>query len=88
MLLLHANNGLLRPFQLIPTHGAIRTLHIVIPRSITVSNPREAMATHRKDCPLEMVQCEYHNMGCEERMKRKDVERHNTEKMKEQSVYD
>ncbi|XP_065883094.1 TNF receptor-associated factor 4-like [Dysidea avara] len=32
---------------------------------------REDMEAHRKECPLEMVQCEYHNVGCVERMMRK-----------------
>jgi len=26
------------------------------------------MEAHRKVCPLEVVQCTYHNVGCEERM--------------------
>jgi len=43
--------------------------------------PREDMEAHRKECPLEMVQCEYHNVGCEERMMRKDLEQHKKEKM-------
>jgi len=43
------------------------------------SVPREAMEVHRKECPLEMVQCEYHNVGCEERMMRKELEKHNKE---------
>ena len=47
------------------------------------SVPREDMEAHRKECPLEMIQCEYHNVGCEERIKRKDVEKHADEKMKE-----
>ena len=45
------------------------------------SVPREDMESHRKECPLEMVQCEYHNVGCEERMMRKDLEIHKKEKM-------
>ena len=27
--------------------------------------PREDMETHREECPLEMIQCEYHSVGCE-----------------------
>ena len=42
---------------------------------------REDMETHRKECPLEMVQCEYHNVGCEERMLRKRKREHEEEKM-------
>ena len=32
---------------------------------------REDMEAHRKECPFEMVQCEYHNVGCEEKMMRR-----------------
>jgi len=45
------------------------------------SVPREVMEVHRKECPLEMVQCEYHNVGCEKRMMRKDLEVHKKEEM-------
>ena len=45
------------------------------------SVPREDMEAHRKECPLEVVQCEYHNVGCEDRMMRKDLEWHNTWRM-------
>ncbi|XP_065900851.1 TNF receptor-associated factor 4-like [Dysidea avara] len=44
------------------------------------SVPHEDMETHRKECPLEMVQCEYHNVGCEEKMMRKDLVIHNSKK--------
>ena len=44
--------------------------------------PREDMEAHRKECPLEMVQCEYHNVGCDEWMMRKNVEKHEKNKMK------
>ena len=44
----------------------------------------EDMEAHRNECPLEMIQCEYHSVGCK-RMKlaRKDMEKHNNENMKE-----
>ncbi|XP_065900843.1 TNF receptor-associated factor 4-like [Dysidea avara] len=45
------------------------------------SVPREDMEAHRKECPLEILQCEYHNVGCEERMMRKDLEIRKKEKM-------
>ena len=45
------------------------------------SVPRENMEVHRKECPLEMVQCEYHNVGCKEKIVRKDIEIHKKEKM-------
>ena len=44
---------------------------------------RENMEKHRKECPLEMVQCEYHNVGCEERMMRKRKRNHEEEKIEE-----
>ena len=44
---------------------------------------REDMEAHRKECPLEMIQCEYHNVGCEVRMARKDQEKHENDEMKE-----
>ena len=44
---------------------------------------RKDMETHNKECPLEMVQCEYHNVGCEERMMRKDLEQHNSDKIQD-----
>ena len=44
---------------------------------------REDMEAHRKECPLEMIQCEYHNVGCEERMMRKRKRNHEEEKMEE-----
>ena len=45
------------------------------------SVPREDMEVHRKECPLEMIQCEYYSVGCEVKMARKDQEEHNKEKM-------
>ena len=47
------------------------------------SVPREDMEAHRKECPLKMIRCGYHSVGCEVRMARKDQERHETENMKE-----
>ena len=47
------------------------------------SVPHEDMEAHRKECPLEMIQCEYHNVGCEVMIARKDQEKHDNEKMKE-----
>ena len=47
------------------------------------SVPREDMEAHRKECPLEMIQCEYYSVGCEVRMARKDKEEHKKELMEE-----
>ena len=44
---------------------------------------REDMEAHRKECPLEMIQCEYHNVGCEVMIARKEQEKHKNEKMEE-----
>ena len=37
------------------------------------------MAAHKKECPLGMVLCEYHNVGCEERMMHKSKKEHEKE---------
>ena len=39
------------------------------------------METHRKECSLEIIQCEYHKVGCEIKMARKDQEKHKKEQM-------
>ena len=44
---------------------------------------REDMEAHRKECPLEMIQCEYYSVGCEVRMARMDQEEHMKEKIEE-----
>ncbi|XP_065901801.1 TNF receptor-associated factor 4-like [Dysidea avara] len=44
---------------------------------------QEDMEAHRKECPLEIVQCEYHSVGCEERMVRKKKKEHEEEKVEE-----
>ena len=38
--------------------------------------PRDNMDEHKKVCPLEMVQCEFHDIGCEVKYHRKDEESH------------
>ena len=42
-----------------------------------------AVETHRNKCPLEIVQCEYHNVGCKSKMCRKDLKEHNRLKVEE-----
>ena len=42
---------------------------------------REDMGAHLRKCPLEMIQCEYHNVGCEVRMLRKRQREHDEENM-------
>ena len=48
---------------------------------------REDMETHKKECPLEVVQCGYHNVGCKAMMVRKDLQQHNKEKIEEHLSY-
>ena len=50
------------------------------------SVPREDMEAHRKECPLEMIQCGYHNVGCEVKLTRKDMERHRKEKIEDHLI--
>ena len=44
---------------------------------------RENMDEHRKTCPLEMMKCEYHDMGCEGKIARKDIDDHLRENAEE-----
>ena len=45
---------------------------------------REDMEAHRKECPLEMIECEYYSVGCKRvKLARKDLEEHDNEKMKD-----
>ena len=37
---------------------------------------REDVEGHRKECPLEVIQCEYHSVGCDVRMPRKRQREH------------
>ena len=34
------------------------------------------METHKKECPLEMIQCDYYNVGCETRMVHTNKQEH------------
>jgi len=42
-----------------------------------------AVEAHKKTCPLEMVNCEYHNVGCRAKMCRQDLKEHNKLKVQE-----
>ena len=44
---------------------------------------REDMDAHRKECPLETVQCQYQCVGCDDVMVRKYQREHNKENMEE-----
>ena len=59
-------------------------LPIACPNKCEVGSvPRDDVEEHKKMCPLELIQCEYQVVGCEERMTRKDQKKHNKEKMEE-----
>ena len=46
--------------------------------------PSQHLKEHgMKVCPLEIVQCQYHNVGCETKMARKDLVEHDEEKTNE-----
>ena len=45
--------------------------------------PREDMEAHRKSCPLEIIQCDYHSVGCEVRVTRLKRRLHEEEHMEE-----
>ena len=45
--------------------------------------PSGGMATHRKVCPLELVQCNYHDVGCHDRIIRRELVNHYNQKMAE-----
>ena len=45
--------------------------------------PRCDVTKHKKVCPLEMVQCEYHVVGCDARMARQNQWNHNKENVEE-----
>ncbi|XP_065901619.1 TNF receptor-associated factor 4-like [Dysidea avara] len=44
---------------------------------------REDMEAHRKECPLEMVQCDYHSVGCTVKVNRVTKRKHDEEKVGE-----
>ena len=50
---------------------------LTCPNNCGLNNvPRDNMDGHKKECPLEMVQCEFHDIGCEAIIRRKDEESH------------
>jgi len=44
---------------------------------------REEMDSHLDECPLEIIECEYHEVGCDSEFPRKDQSKHNKEKADE-----
>ena len=48
---------------------------------------REDMEAHRKECPLEMIKCEYYSVGCKRvKLTRKDMKNHNKENVEEHLI--
>ena len=45
--------------------------------------PRDELRKHINICPLQLIQCKYHIVGCEAIMARKDQKKHNKEMMEE-----
>ena len=43
--------------------------------------PSVGIADHKKVCPLEIITCEYHEIGCNIRLPRQDLESHNNTEM-------
>ena len=44
---------------------------------------REDVDKHRETCPLEMIECEYYNVGCDAKIVRKHIKDHNRENVDE-----
>ena len=44
---------------------------------------RDKVDEHRKSCPLEVIQCDYHVIGCTAKMIRKELSKHKSEMMEE-----
>jgi len=59
-------------------------LPIACPNKCEVGSvPRDDVEEHMKMCPLGLIQCEYHTLGCEVKMVRKDQKKHNKEKIED-----
>ena len=48
-----------------------------------ISICRDEVEEHREICPLEIIQCDYHVVGCKVKMARKDTNTHKQETMEE-----
>ena len=48
---------------------------------------RKNMKAHRKVCPLEIIQCEFHGVGCETRLVRRDCKKHYQDKVMEHLLF-
>ncbi|XP_065908111.1 myosin-13-like [Dysidea avara] len=57
---------------------------IICPNECDVGSvPRDDVEEHMRVCPLELIQCEYHVVGCKERVARKNQKKHNKEMIEE-----
>ena len=45
--------------------------------------PHEDLKEHTRACPLEIVQCQYHDIECEVKVARKNLIKHDEEKINE-----
>ena len=48
--------------------------------------PRKSMGLHRLECLLEIIQCRYHDVGCDAQMARKDQEKHENDEMQDHLI--
>jgi len=56
---------------------------VLCPNNCGESIPHDSINKHRKNCPLEIVVCEYQDFGCEEKILLKEEEEHYKTKIKE-----
>ena len=73
-------------------HQYITVVHMTACDKVPLACPNQCdvgtvcrgdMDKHRKICPLETIDCEYHKVGCKVKMLRKDLEKHSEDNMKE-----
>ena len=60
---------------------------LLCPNKCNATILRKNMNTHRKVCPLEVIQCEFNGVGCEIRLARRDFKTHNQEKVMEHLLF-
>ena len=57
------------------------------PNKCSATILRKNMKAHRKVCPLEIMQCEFHGVGCETRLARRDFKRHHRDKVMQHLLF-
>lgn len=60
---------------------------LLCPNKCNATILRKNMKAHRKVCPLEIIQCEFHGVGCETTLARRDFKRHNQDKVMEHLLF-